>query len=57
MSVVFWVETPCSSEKNPDDSEAFFASVFRAEEYAKQDTNRNRQQALKSPQLKRSASC
>jgi hypothetical protein len=55
MSMVFWVET--RGLEKTDDSEVLVATVFRAEEYAKEDTNRNRRQALNSSQLKRSTSC
>jgi hypothetical protein len=36
-STVFWVVTPCTAEK-PEVSEEYIASIFKVEEYAKQET-------------------
>jgi hypothetical protein len=38
-SSVFWVIAPCSPSKSTNVSEEHVASIFRVEEYAKQDTS------------------
>jgi hypothetical protein len=40
-SSVFWVAIRCVVRREPDAAEEYIASIFRDEEYAKQETSRS----------------